>query len=222
MEGLINEINERIKFEKLLFSNKKYNEEEEKIIIKGAAKSLSSNIYFLDLAVLFMPKVIKIAEKYSNKEDLKEDLKIISDNVIRWNLKSESERINDSYMVDCLYGTFIGLPNSKAYFDFIQDSVMDADVIRDIFDGRYDINLFHNYPDFLLTNNFLMLEYSNFYNDNDLNNLEIIARERDKNSFMEKDEYRNFKKAANATLDLIRRQKRNEKEKTKTLKKQKY
>lgn len=221
MEKLIDEINERIEFEKLLFSNKNYNEEEEKIIIKGAAKSLSTNIYFLDLAILFMPKVIKIAKKYSNKEDFIEDLKVINDNIIRWNLKSESEKINDSYMVDCLYGTLIGLPNNKAYFNFIQDKIMDSDVIRDIFDGRYDINLFHHNTEFLLTNNFLLLEYSNFYSDNDLDKLEEVARDKDKNPFMEKDEYRNFKKTANATLNLIRRQKRKNKEKIKILKKQK-
>lgn len=219
MENLISEMNERIEFEKLLFSNKNYTPEEEKKIIKRTAKSLSDNAYFIALSLQYMPKIINLMKKYKNEEEYREDLKLIYTFIENWNLSDEDDKVNDIYMARYLYGGFIGFSDPNSYFRFIYEDIMDADVVRDILDGKYDINHFYHNTNFLLTNNFFLFQYPDFYDNSDIEKLRVIAKERNKNSFTKKEDYYSFKKAGNSTLNLIRRKMRNNKAKNKTLKK---
>ena len=101
------------------------------------------------------------------------------------------------------------MPKEENYYNFIKNRVMDVHKVKEVLDNESAYELYNNDLNFLLTNNFFLVHYPELYNINDLIQLKDIATDIDKNKFSTKEEYNNFKRAANATKTRLRRYEKN-------------
>jgi len=220
MKELINEINLRINAEKLLFSDvNNYSDEQAKLIITELAKSLEENKFYVDLIATYMTKLLDLSNKYKNSDELKEEVEIIKNCAVEWSNKSKTEKKEDSCFIDLLFGKLIGRPDGETYFDFVKNRIMDVTRIREVFDNNCAYEVFNNDVNFMVTNNFLLLQYPEFYSESDLSQLKLIAKSKDEKSFDDSCEYHNFKKVSSSTMIHLRRYENHNNKKIKMLKK---
>lgn len=218
MDTLISDIKLRIDAEKLLFSdNYDYTKAELKFVSLESLKILQTDNCYMSIFYPYIPKLLNLYRKY-NGEGFDRELYKIGIEVGKFISKTNEERYLERQCSEILYNTFIGLPKGEKYSDFIKDRVMEPTTIKESFINDTACELYDNNIDFLLTNNFLLVHYPNFYNIDDIAQLKSIATNVDKTKFDTKEEYNNFKRAANTTIGRIRSFEKNNGVKVKTKK----
>lgn len=209
MEDLINDIQNRIKAEKLLFSDTKdYSIEEIKFMSNICMDRIRDEVCYMGIFFNYVPKLRDLYWK-NQTENLGLEIYNLGLEVGKWLSKTEDEKELDYQCAYLLYNNFLGLPKGEQYTDFIKNRVVDPAFVIDILNKKYAYEFFCYNTNFLLTNNFLLIHYPQLYNVEYLSQLKNIATDVDKTKFATKEEYRDFKNAASATRLRIRRYERN-------------
>lgn len=215
MQELMDEIQNRIRAEKLLFSDdKEYSAEEVKFISKVCVDNIRQEVCYMGLFCEYLPKLRRMylnhpEEKFAN------EIYGLGVEVGKWLSKSDEEQMLDEQGSYFLYKEFLGLPKDETYYDFIKNRVMDVKQVKEILNSGYAYEFYSHNINFVITNNFLLIHYPELYNMEDLSQLKNIAYDVDKTRFAEKKEYNNFKKASNAMKSRLRHYERNNRVKIK-------
>ena len=218
MDILINDIKLRIELEKLLFSdNYDYTKPEIKFMSFGSLKMLQTEECYMSIFYPYIPKLLNLYRKY-NGEGFDRELYKLGIEVGKFISKTDEERLSEREGAEILYSHFIGLPKGENYSDFIKNRVMEPIVVKESFINDTAYELYGNNTNFLLTNNFFLVHYPNFYNADDIAQLKNIVTGIDKTKFETKDEYNAFKRAANQTINRIRKYEKDYNVKVKTKK----
>ena len=218
MDILINDIKLRIELEKLLFSdNYDYTKTEIKFMSFGSLKRLQTEECYMSIFYPYIPKLLNLYRKY-NREGFDRELYKLGIEVGKFISKTDEERLSEREGAEILYSHFIGLPKGENYSDFIKNRVMEPIVVKESFINDTAYELYGNNTNFLLTNNFFLVHYPNFYNEDDIAQLKNIVTGIDKTKFETKDEYNAFKRAANQTINRIRKYEKDYNVKVKTKK----
>lgn len=218
MNILINNIKLRIEAEKLLFSdNYDYTKPEVNFIGCESLNLLINEECYMGVFYPYIPKLLNLYRKY-NGTGFDRELYKLGIEVGKLISKTDEERLLEREGAELLYNNFIGLPKGEKYSDFIKNRVMEPSVVKESFINNTVYELYGSNVDFLLTNNFFLLHYPNFYNIDDIAQLKNIVTNIDKAKFKTKDEYNKFKRAANQTISRIRNYEKNYNVKVKTKK----
>lgn len=216
MLRLMEEIQNRIRAEKLLFSdNSEYTKEEVKFISNVCVDTIRQEPCYMSLFIEYLSKLRKLYKKY-NGENFDKEIYDLGMEVGKWAAKPDLERDFDEQGAHLLYNNFLGLPKDETYYDFIKNRVMNVYQVREVLDEGYAYQFYSHNTNFLLTNNFLLIHYPELYNTDDLRQLKSIAYDADKTRFATEEDYKNFKRAANQTKIRIRRYEKNHNVKIKT------
>lgn len=205
MDILINDIKLRIESEKLLFSdNYDYTKPEIKFMSFGSLKRLQTEECYMSILYPYIPKLLNLYRKH-NGTGFDRELYKLGIEVGKFISKTDEERLSEREGAEVLYNNFIGLPRDEKYPDFIKNRIIEPAVVKESFINNTAYELYGNNTNFLLTNNFLLLFYPNFYDIDDVTQLKNIVTDIDKTRFETKDEYNEFKRAANQTINRIRK-----------------
>lgn len=216
MLKLMNEIQNRIRAEKLLFSDEKeYTSEEVKFISRTCIDTIKQEDCYMSLFSEYLSKMRRMYLKYP-EENFTNEIYDLGVEVGKWLSKSAEEQNLDEQGAYFLYQEFLGLPKDETYQDFIKNRVMDVNKVREVLDNGYAYEFYCYNINFLLTNNFLFIHYPELYNMEDLSQLKNIAYDIDKTRFATKEEFNNFKRASNAMKLRLRRYEKNHNVKIKT------
>lgn len=214
MNENIERISKELKGEMLICDDNRtsYDEYEKDLIISSIATRIAENPNYLALIPEHHQKLRKVAEYcVKNTEQCINAMEIIF-KISKYEHMSEieqgEENCYETYIANIRYGYHWQEPYSYV----IAHRVIDIEQMKEIYDEGSAFNFYRNDTNFLITNNILLTRNPEFFDKNSLEQLEKIARYRDRKDYFSHKEYSMFKKAASVTLKNI---KYNQKQKVK-------
>lgn len=216
MQKLMDDIKNKIRAEKLLFSdNEEYTSEEIRFISSECFDTIQKEPCYMYVLYKYLPKLYQLYVKHP-EENFFQEIYDMGLEVGRWSSKTKDEKELDEQWAYFLYNNFLGLPKKEDYYSFIKNRIMDIDEVRSALYNGCASELYSHNTNFLITNNFLLIHYPRLYTMDDLCQLKDIAYNVDKNKFETKEEYDNFKIASAAMKFRLKRYEKSHNVKIKT------
>lgn len=204
MQNLIKEIQTRICTEKLLFTGDVdyigYSLEECELITSEVLKLVEKNNGYLDLIALYEPKLFAIVNNVAKAKGIDDNVYSLMAKLNEWDNKHYNKKTSDADYIHYCNEVLYGYPSNETYSEVIKNRIINVTDVRGCLDN-HDIN--HNKTNFLITSNFLLNQYPQFFDDADLEQLTTLVKESKLREFVSLHEYRDFKKAAKATLKNV-------------------
>lgn len=206
MKSNIKEISNELKGEMLICDDNRsiYEEDEQELIVTSIAKRLSSNPNYMALIPECHDKLCKVANACIKKPSCCIDAMEIMFKITRFNRMSVTEQGEEnsyeSYNANIRYGHFWQEPYSYV----IAHRLLDVEEISRAYESETAFDQYKGDINFLITNNILLTRNPDFFDRSALDQLETIAKYRDRKNFYSHRQYFEFKRAANITLKNLK------------------
>lgn len=202
MSGLIENINNELKGEQLLFSGRTQYTEEEKALMKNAvSKRIDKSISYQYLAYGYFSKLVDVCgiENF--------DLNNYTDGCMINIVKREGQKVSNEEMDEIVDWAIFAIGETYGYteggyVDMILSSILPISKVEEIYNNE-NIFKYANDTKFLVTNNFLITRYPNFFDEQKINTLNLVISSYDKDSFNTKEDEHRFKKARRVLIKNI-------------------
>ncbi len=177
-DEIIEKINENIRGERLLFTNKKIYSNEEKIAMLNSLKFglKDSPLLYYYIHYGCFDKIVNICPKdYFNQENYEDQLILIYADCDK--VKLTARQIEYNFDWNCFYtSNKFGTPNSELYASFIRRRLISLYALKSFFSFNIPIQDRLNDLNFIVTNNYLLTLHPEFYNEDWLNKLKDFSQ----------------------------------------------
>jgi len=201
----IEEFNNEIQGERLLYLEKdSYSKEESQLIVQTLANRVSRNLYHASLVSGFFPILFEKVLPNIDKDELKEEIVNIENEIKRINALAGPYRIEEQEYAQYSAKLLSGVSKNDSYFDMIIKTDIDASRLEKVLKNSFDLPLCSPDTDFLITANIMFSRYPDFYNEKSLGILSDMINNFDKKRILDKEELEKYKAAEKATLKHIK------------------
>lgn len=197
--------------ERLFYSQKKFNNEEAKLVFDAVSRRMTTNLYYTSM---LEEKIFLLENEILPKINVDENQMIyycVESELRRFHGMEKGRITEESDFGQYNAQENYGLSRKENYFDAVFKNVIDAKKIEEILNSNGDASIYPLDRNFLITANILFCRYPSFYTDESVANLHDMILGYDSKRILNPEERRDFKFAEKVTLKHIKKYYKNKK-----------